>query len=294
QTINELPVYTITSMAMTSTGAKRITQEEVANIVVPPLPGALTLDGPAPTVGTPHSANYGITGMNANSCNQNPAAANLPAIGTVNSTDATNVGNSLFRPANYTGVDGTNPDVSNVSSKLAGWKTVGELEQVVTEITAMADGCTGSPCPSGVPAAGSETNGWGTSANPTINVVNGDATNCTGAGIMVVTGALTCSGTYSWTGVILVIGKGYVTSNGGGSGSITGGVLVANLYDHTCGASDASCNSQHALSASATPGTPTFNWSGGGGNGITYDACKMPKFNNKFGLRTLVTREEMY
>src|SRR5579864_836739 len=39
------PVFLLTSLAITSTGARRMVQEEVAKAIFPPVPSALTLDG---------------------------------------------------------------------------------------------------------------------------------------------------------------------------------------------------------------------------------------------------------
>jgi hypothetical protein len=290
---NLQPVYVITSLAMTNTGARRITQQEVANITVPPLPAALVLDGNTPPTNflTPNSGNYFINGNNQNSCNRNPAGANLTAIGTISNNDTNNVNSQIpsNRKGQYTGVDGTTPDTTNVESKLGLWSTVGGLEQITTEITNIADVVVP---PSGTPPSPP----WGTQANPTITVLQGDYNGtCTGYGILLIEGALTCNGNYSWTGVVLVIGKGYVQAlNGGGGGQITGGFLVANLYDHLCATGDSSCNSQHQLPASSVPGTDYFNWNGGGGNGLRYDQCEIGIVNNKIGYHILVTREEMY
>lgn len=291
QAVNYQPVYTITSMARTSTGARRITQQEVADITVPPLPGALVLDGNGATVSTPNSNNYFINGNNANSCNANPPAANLPAVGTTSNTDQTNVANSFpnNRIGNYTGADGTTPDVANVSGKLGAYSTVGGLEMIVNDLTSVADQV--------VPPNGSApTPPWGTQANPLITVIQGDYSgSCNGFGILLITGALTCNGNYNWTGVILVIGKGYVQAlNGGGGGQVTGAILVANTYDHLCSAGDNSCNSQHLLSPTSAPGQPYFNWNGGGRNGLQYDNCEISIVNNHIGFHILVTREEMY
>lgn len=296
QQVNGLPVYLLTSMAMTPDGARRITQEEIAAVLLPPLPGALTLDGPAPTVGTPHSGPYTIEGHNANSCGQAPPGVSLPAIGATSNTDATNVGSALFRPGNYTGVDGTTPDVSNVSNQLGTWSTVGGLDTIINTLLQIADACTGAMCPIGVgapPPAGVPN--WGAAGAPKITVYDGDlSSNCSGTGVLIVTGVLTCSGNYAWDGVILVVGKGNFISSGGGNGHINGGLFIANEYDHTCGVADASCNAQHKLPSNSIPGTPTANWSGGGTNDIQYDACKLFYMNNKSGYKVLATREEMY
>ena len=68
------------------------------------------------------------------------------------------------------------------------------------------------------------------------------------------------SGNFGWNGVVLVIGKGRLINNGGGNGQINGTVIVARTRD----------SSGNLMS---TLGTPTVDWSGGGGNGIYYDHC---------------------
>jgi hypothetical protein len=49
-----------------------------------------------------------------------------------------------------------------------------------------------------------------------------------GAGILVVKGNLTFAGNINYTGIIMVIGKGRMTRSGGGSGTISGAIWVAN------------------------------------------------------------------
>ena len=44
--------------------------------------------------------------------------------------------------------------------------------------------------------------------------------DCSGSGILLVEGNLTMSGTPNFNGLILVIGKGSVTKNGGGNGTL--------------------------------------------------------------------------
>jgi hypothetical protein len=63
--------------------------------------------------------------------------------------------------------------------------------------------------------------------------------------------------------VILVIGNAVVNNQGGGNGQITGAVYVANTNGSNLG-------------------TPTFNWNGGGGNGIQYDHCWADNLLNKY------------
>ena len=101
-----MPVYLLTSLAISANGSRRLLQSEISQNILPPLPAALVLDGAGPTYGTAHSSGFGISGVNANSCGASPAPANLPAIDTVNSTDDAYVTGELFRPANYPGCCG--------------------------------------------------------------------------------------------------------------------------------------------------------------------------------------------
>jgi len=66
-------------------------------------------------------------------------------------------------------------------------------------------------------------------------------------------------GNVGWNGLVLVIGKGNFVGNGGGNNSYNGAVVVAKTLD----------SSGNPL---ATLGAPTFNFSGGGGNGINYSS----------------------
>ena len=69
----------------------------------------------------------------------------------------------------------------------------------------------------------------GTPGDPKVVVVNGNFDlNGNGAGILVVIGQLTFRGNVNYDGIVLVIGEGYMKRNGGGNGTISGGILVAN------------------------------------------------------------------
>jgi hypothetical protein len=98
--------------------------------------------------------------------------------------------------------------------------------------------------------------------------VNGDfSLNGDGAGILVVTGKLTFKGNVTYTGLILVIGEGHMQRNGGGNGTISGGIIVAN----TLGPDDLVGTADDVL------GPPTFNTSGGGNSNVNY--CSTANYN---------------
>jgi len=251
-------VYLLTSLAVTQSGARAMLQAETAvnyNQFTLGLGGALTLIGPSPVLGTPHSAGFQMIGTDCPTCAPAPAGCNTTAsppkdaIGIYDPTGATDpsavqtVIGDLAKPNNYIGAN-SSPDVHNAN---LGTMTASDLNSFVSAVTSVATNVYGSN-PSSI--------NLGTAANPAINVVTGDYSMgpSTGNGILVVTGTLTISGNYSWNGLILVIGAGASVMNGGGNGQIVGGLFVANT-------------------AGGTINSPTANWSGGGGNGIQYDHC---------------------
>ena len=91
-------------------------------------------------------------------------------------------------------------------------------------------------------------------------LIDGDATlsssDLPGAGILLVTGDLTFNGYPTWDGIIFVIGNGSLRISGGGSGTITGGIFVANT--NPCG-------------ATGNLGSPLFTTTGGGNMQIQYN-----------------------
>ena len=262
-------VYLLTTLAVTRTGARAMAQMEVGvahdqfNFG---LGGALTLLGPSPGYGTPHSMPFQINGNDCPTCAPapsgcpNPTTANPAedAIGVYDPTNATNpsavqtVINALAKPQNYIGVN-SSPDVHNAN---LGNPTASELDGIVDNIALQLAGPSNTYGTRAAPVNNPTLNNMGTAANPAFNVVYGDYTMgpTTGYGILVVTGTLTFSGNYSWDGLILVIGQGASIMNGGGNGQIFGSVYVANT-------------------STGTLGSPNVNWSGGGGNGIQYDHC---------------------
>jgi hypothetical protein len=260
-------VYMLTALAYTNngTGAQSMAQMEAA--IRPPsqfkLAGALTLAGPSPVFGSPNSNNFVINGNDANSCGQTANAA-LPSIGVddnpnspTSPTAQVDVISALGKPNNYVGAQ-SSPDIQNVYGSIP---SPAALNAEVADIASQ---------PSTVNLTGPITSlaNPGTAANPVNTVVNGDLTlsgNPSGYGVLVVTGNLTLKGNFSWTGVILVIGTATVNNSGGGNGQIIGAMYVAN----TSGGGN-----------SLSPAT--FNWNGGGGNGIQYDHCWADNLLNKF------------
>ena len=68
----------------------------------------------------------------------------------------------------------------------------------------------------------------------------------------------------NYDGIVLVIGEGYMKRNGGGNGTISGGILVANTANLTPGPDGIPGNADDEL------GPPTFDTSGGGNSNVQY------------------------
>jgi hypothetical protein len=278
-----MPVFTITTLAVTPSGTRRSLQYQVTSSAFPPLPGAMIFDGAGPTYGAPNSNAFGVSG---NDANQGPnagggcgVAANQPAIGGYDAASVTSLTSSIPRPGSYTGTGGS-PSVQNVSSQLGQLSTVDGLTQLVNQVT-------GAALPANLyTGATSGITNPGTSTAPVINVVQGDLTlggGFTGTGILLVTGTLTMSGNPNFNGVILVIGKGVFNKNGGGNGTLNGSLLVANLNDAS--------SQPIALGAANPPGSPTINWNGGGNATIQYDSCWISSVTTVFPYRVISMHE---
>jgi hypothetical protein len=116
----------------------------------------------------------------------------------------------------------------------------------------------------------------GTAASPNITFVDGDCTLGDGVGGLVIcTGAVTTSGNINFDGVLLVLGGGTLTRNGGGSGNINGSIVVSK-FARTWPASE---NDQpHPFLA------PTFNTNGGGSSDVKYSSTAVNNALNLLGV----------
>jgi hypothetical protein len=257
-------VWLLTAFAQTKTGARSMVQMEASSAITGfALGGALTLDGPNPNIAAmPNSMLYKISGTDANSCSETQQAA-FPAIDGYDDPNAipptnsvSDITNSLPRPDHYIGA-GPTPSVQNGYAALG--ETMGTPLGLQGEMGRIASGATVTYASTTAAAAFSTSQ----TTLSSVTIVNGDLTlsgGGTGQGILVVTGTLTIHGDTGWNGLIFVVGKGIVTYTGGGNNQINGSLFVANIYD-------AMGNLLPSM------GTPSFNWNGGGGNGIYYDHC---------------------
>lgn len=277
-------VYVVTTLAITPSGSRRMVQAEVtATSAMPTMPAALVLDGTCspsdatPCFGTPHAANYGIHGLDESN------AANLkPAIGVIDTSSQTIGKNALFRPGNFDGATGSPAVMGSPSVQVLQPSDIGTLNTVagvqsLSDALQAAAGCNASPSPAG---CGGVAVNMSPATNPPITFINGDWSSCSGTGILVVTGTLTCSGNTSHNGLIFVIGQGHITGNGGGNGAYTGAIFLAKTKDS-------------AGNPLAALGEPIYEWNGGGGNGITYDGTWYPKLAGLFGYKVLAFHENI-
>jgi Tfp pilus assembly protein PilX len=288
---NYTSVYTLTALAVTPSGSRRMVQMDVAPSIIPNIPGAMVMDGALASF-TPGTSNaFQACGADGVSCDgsathppQNgticPPPGNEPAIGTFDNASAANANAAILGVGRTGSYNGSPTSVANVGTALGagGMNTVQGLTALVNEVAAAA-----------TPANTYTTTGAlanpGTVTNPVINVVTGDLdiTNLTGAGILLVEGNATFSGRPNYNGVILIVGKGNLTMSGGGNGVIDGAMLVANLY-----------NSSGQPLTSGAPGIPVMNFSGNGNMTIQYDSCWVAAMNQSSPYSSLGVRELTY
>jgi hypothetical protein len=286
---NYTPVYTLTALAVTPSGSRRMVQMDVATDAIPNIPGAMVMDGDLPSF-TPGASNaFSATGLDQSSSSntlrpQNgticPPPGNEPAVGGYDNASTSLVNttiNSSGRAGDYTG---SPTSVANIGTALGagGMNTVQGLTALVSQVTAAA-----SPANT-YTNTGALTNP-GTVTNPVINVVTGDlnVNNLTGSGILLVEGNASFSGRPNYNGIILIIGKGNLSMSGGGNGVIDGAMLVANLY-----------NSSNQLITSGAPGAPLISFSGAGNMTVQYDSCWVAAMNQSSPYKSLGVREMTY
>ena len=231
-------VLTITALAVTPLGSRRMVQYTVAppalSAAFANFPSALTLDGngvsyTGPTGNQPQRG--GDFQINGNDINAPPGTpSGVPAIGYTNSNDASSIATSAVPTSKYLSPAGM-PNVGVVTLPPA-LQTPSGLDNLVLSITQNADLVLTPSHGSALDQRSLPANMSAT--NPMVIVVNGDFNlhgNGTGYGLLVVTGALDYDPDASWNGVILVIGEGTFISSKAGDGAINGAVLVAQTQD---------------------------------------------------------------
>jgi hypothetical protein len=234
-------ILTITSLAVTPYGSRRMVQYTVApsalTAALATFPSALTLDGngvsftgPGGGGGSGGPGSFQIIGNDLNA--PTGTQSGVPAIGYTNSSDGPSLSSSAVPSGNYLSPTGV-PNVGLVTL-LPILQTPSGLENLVSNITQNAD-LVLTP-PQGTPADQTSLPSAMSASNPMVVVVDGDFNlhgNGTGYGLLVVTGTLDYDPDASWNGVILVIGQGTFTSSKKGTGVINGAIFVAQTLDST-------------------------------------------------------------
>ena len=287
-----LPVYVITSLAVTQSGTRRMVQVEVGQDTIQFVaPSALTMDGSGPSFAGGNSSNFGVSGVDHGGCGSATIGPSVPAVGVVTAADVATVSSNADIPnknqdnytgSGYNGTTGTAPDVENVSTGMAtDLTTPANLQDLVSTLK----GDVTQPVING---PSTKYSGGGAALNssqasPQIVYVNGDLTldgSSTGYGILIVTGTLTLKGTVAWNGLILVVGTGNFQMDG--TNTVNGAVLVADTT-----------NSSGALLS--VNGPPTYGVNGGGNatGGIYYSASCLTNGSQLTTFHVISMRELM-
>jgi hypothetical protein len=107
-------------------------------------------------------------------------------------------------------------------------RTADEARAFLVEAETMARACAapGTPCVMRGLVVSSLNGAAGSVADPQFTVVKGDCNLDGGAGLLIVTGALTMNGNRSFSGLVLVLGTGQVLKTGGGTGDVMGALMI--------------------------------------------------------------------
>lgn len=119
------------------------------------------------------------------------------------------------------------------------------------------------------------TSGYGTTTNPQFTFVDGDAGG-NGAGLMIVTGNWTQSGSTKFHGIILALGNGVIDRNG--NPDTIGAVVVAN-FQHNWNTTTKSYTGTGGF------GSPRITTAGGGNSTVGYDSEWVRKAMDTLGSR---------
>jgi hypothetical protein len=273
---NAAQVLTVTALAVTPYGSRRLVQYAVAPSAfasaLSSFPSALTLDGngvsfTGPTTGgTGDNGNGNGGGNNTFQISGNDSSAPPPsgvsAIGYTNSSDSSNAGIAAAAASNnYVSPSGV-PNVGLITLPTIFQTPIG-LNNLVQSITQNADLVlnpgSGTADQSSLPSAMSAQNPMVVVVNGNFHLSHGSGGPFTGYGLLLVTQTLYYDPDASWNGIILVIGQGvFDGSQNGRGGQINGTVFVANTKDDS-----------GQLLQNLGPASFTLT---GGGNGIQYSS----------------------
>jgi hypothetical protein len=263
----------ITSTATGSNGIKAVVEIAVTLPPPPAAPPPLNIPGTPGTINLlGNSATFMGGNSNAKSLNGNDQCGNsspLPVVAVSDQGSLSGIQNSInnSKPKTYhTNVNGKSVDASTNMNDIAKSLTPAQMNNNginlndPASLNGLVDSIAALPQANVVPGGSSNVD-LGDVSHLKVVVVDGDfAMTGSGAGILVVKGQLTFNGNVDYTGIIMVIGKGIMVRNGGGNGTISGAVWVAN----TAGADGVVGNADDAM------GAAVLNTSGGGSSNIQY------------------------
>ena len=263
----------ITSTATGSNGIKAVVEIAVTLPPPPAAPPPLNIPGSPGTITLlGNSATFMGGNSNAKSLNGNDQCGNaapLPVVAVSNQGSLSGIQDSISssKPKTYhTTMNGKSVDASTNMNDIAKSVTPAQMNNNginlndPASLNGLVNSIAALPQATVVPG-GSNSVDLGSASNLKVVVVDGDfAMTGSGAGILVVKGQLTFNGNVDYTGIIMVIGKGIMVRNGGGNGTISGAVWVAN----TAGADGIVGTGDDAM------GAAVLNTSGGGSSNIQY------------------------
>ena len=243
---------TLTSIGSGPGKSEKVIQADIRIYTIGPPPAAITMIGSNATfIGGTSSAKK-LSGDD--NCGSYPSR---PVIGVTDGSSKTSVQNAVnaSHPSTYsTSYAGGAVDDIVASGKLSNIKTKYEFDFMsVNDLKALVAHMEGS-ADSIVSSGG--TADLGSVGNEKIVVVNGDfsMSGVAGAGILVVKGNLTFNGSISYDGLILAVGTGSIIWQGSGTGTIQGGIVVADTVgpDGISGTGDDTIGSGPVLNASGS------------------------------------------
>ncbi len=281
---------TLTSVATGPNGSKATVETTVAifDIFTPPSP--ITLVGPGATFIGDQSGDKRLHGDDQ--CATDPIGVTRPVVAMSHLADLPNVQATIAstKPETYFarndtgGLVDAETDAGLISSIIdtttmtvilndygVDILNADDLNQLVKTIEKAAD----TVAPGGTSASSVYV---GAPGDTQVVVVKGDFyLNDDGAGILVVTGELTFNGNIDFDGMIFVIGEGSMVRSGGGNGTLSGGLFIAN----TIGPDGIMYTGDDTL------GSPILNIAGGGESHIDYCSTAMEQALRDVPPRTI-------
>jgi Tfp pilus assembly protein PilX len=203
----------------------------------PTVPAMMTLIGtpsgiPTMSFESGNSANHAYRG-NDNACVLAPCPAPLPAFGTTNLLDFTKAtteaaSNTTSTPTAQVLSSSSIPEYLRTPADARDFLT---LMQRLAMQGAVASPATATYCEPPSACIGKYAAAANSNSPVGLTFVKGDYTmgSGTGSGTLVVTGELTTNGGTDFSGLLYVIGAGYVNRNGGGGGAFYGANFIARV-----------------------------------------------------------------